>query len=81
MQKKVTRTIEEVVNVCDSCGKEIAESDLFGRCAICGKDICLDCKTSVELNLSITFFVCPECKKSLTLQQLEDNINDKQRRI
>lgn len=81
MQKKVTRTIEEVVNVCDSCGKEIAESELCGRCAICGKDICLDCSTSIELNMSIIFSVCPECKKSLTLQQLEDKINDKQRRI
>lgn len=77
MQKKVTRTIEEVVNVCDSCGKEVAKSDLFWGCAICGKDICPDCKTSVQLDFSITFFVCPECKKSLTLQQLEDKINEK----
>lgn len=77
MKKKVTRIIEEVVNVCDSCGKEVAISDLFLRCAICGKDICPDCKTVVDLNLSITFFVCPECKKSLTLQQLEDRLNEK----
>lgn len=76
MQKKVTRTIEEVVNVCDSCGKEVAISDLFYRCAICGKDICPDCKTSVELNFSRGFLVCPECKKSLTLQQLEDRLNE-----
>lgn len=77
MQKKVTRTIEEVVNVCDSCGKEVAISNPFWGCAICGKDICADCKTSVELNSSIIFFVCPECKKSLTIQQVEDRLNEK----
>lgn len=76
MQKKVTKIIEEVVNVCDSCGKEAAISDLFWKCFICGKDICPDCKTTVELN-SFYLFVCPECKKSLTLQQLEDKINEK----
>lgn len=81
MQKKITRTIEEVVNVCDSCGKEAVESNSFWKCAICGKDICPDCKTTIKLNMSIIFSICPECKKSLTLQQLEDKINDKQRRI
>lgn len=76
MQKKVTRTIEEVVNVCDSCGKEVAKSDLFWRCFICDKDICPDCKTLVQIDDSIIFHVCPECKKSLTLQQLEDKIDE-----
>lgn len=76
MQKKVTRTIEEVVNVCDSCGKEGVISDSFWGCAMCGKDICPDCRTTVEINDSIIFFVCPECKKSSTLQQLEDRLNE-----
>lgn len=77
MQKKVTRTIEEVVNVCDSCGKEVAKTDLFWGCFICGKDICHDCKTSVELNYSALVFICPECKEALTIQQLEDRLNEK----
>lgn len=76
MQKKVTKTIEEVVNVCDSCGKEVAISDLFWGCAICGKDICSDCKTTVEFS-SFYLFVCPECKKSLIIQLLEDRFNEK----
>lgn len=77
MQKKITRTIEEVVNICDSCGEEIDKDGLVSRCSMCYKDICPACKNIITINYSTTFFICPECKKSLTIQQLEDRLNEK----
>jgi hypothetical protein len=76
MQKKIARTVEEVINLCDSCGKEIDKSEIVSRCCMCYKDICQDCKSIISIN-SWTFFICPECKKSLTIQQLEDRLNEK----
>lgn len=55
MQKKVTRTVEEVINLCDSCGKEIDKSEIVSRCCMCYKDICQDCKSIISIN-SWTFF-------------------------
>lgn len=76
MQKKITRTIEEDIIICDSCGKEINTDGLVSRCFICYKDICLSCRNTITINSAMTFFICPECKKSLTMQQLEDKINE-----
>lgn len=75
MQKKVTRTIEEVINLCDSCGEEINKDGLVSRCFICNKDICEDCRNVISIN-SWTF-LCSECKKSLTIQQVKDKLNEK----
>lgn len=77
MQKKIIKTIEEVIDICDSCGEEIDKDRLVSRCFICNKDICYDCKSIITINYSTTFFICPECKKSLTIQQLEDRLNEK----
>lgn len=77
MQKKITRTIEEEVTVCDSCNDVITEECKL-RCVICHKDICWNCITILEIRSSgLVFGICPECKKSLTIQQVEDRLNEK----
>lgn len=38
---------------------------------------CFMCHNIITINYSTTFFICPECKKSLTIQQLEDRLNEK----
>lgn len=47
------------------------------RCFMCHKAIYPDCHNIIAINYSTTFFICPECKKSLTIQQLEDRLNEK----
>lgn len=51
--------IMQTVRMCDFC----EDTYTVGTCDICGKDLCADHNSELELTWKHTITLCPDCKK------------------
>lgn len=69
MKKTVKSTTYITQYYCDNCNKEIPDGGV-SRCVMCGCDLCLDCRHRVSIDNYFHLFICPDCMKKVTVQDI-----------
>jgi len=73
MKKTIMVATKE--DVCDFCEQVVNHLVFTSECRICGKDICKNCRETVNITEYETIYLCPDCK-NIDISEYVKNRNE-----